>query len=157
MPAFAQFLLKRRNALSKVSFSLTTTFDIVSHLTSLQLCIVPNTTVWVFYCTASIIGAMAAFVNIFFVICLSFFLPDKYLFFVSLLKALSRIRKSIIRFRLSKSQPATPSNTDRDAAAAASLSGVCYLPAIWRSCASIIFFTIYPPTEPFCLEVRSPL
>ena len=36
-PAFAQFLLKRRNALSNDSFSLTVTLDIVSHLTSLQL------------------------------------------------------------------------------------------------------------------------
>ena len=32
-----------------------------------------------------------------------------------------------------------------------------YLPAICFSCCSIIFFTIYPPTDPFCLEVRSPL
>ena len=40
MPALAQFLLKRRKALSKVSFSFTITFDIVSHLTSLQLYIV---------------------------------------------------------------------------------------------------------------------
>ena len=34
MPAFAQFLLNLRKALSNVSFSLTITFDIVSHLTS---------------------------------------------------------------------------------------------------------------------------
>ena len=32
-----------------------------------------------------------------------------------------------------------------------------YLPAICFSCCSIIFLTIYPPTDPFCLEVRSPL
>ena len=38
--AFAQFLLNLRKALSKVSFSFTITFDIVSHLTSLQLRIV---------------------------------------------------------------------------------------------------------------------
>ena len=32
-----------------------------------------------------------------------------------------------------------------------------YFPAICFSCCSIIFFTIYPPTDPFCLDVRSPL
>ena len=56
MPAFAQLRLNLRKALSNVSFSFTITFDIVSHLTSLQLQIVHNTTVWVFFCTSNIIA-----------------------------------------------------------------------------------------------------
>ena len=37
-----------------LSFSFTITFDIVSHLTSLQLCrLCINTTVWVLFCTAN--------------------------------------------------------------------------------------------------------
>ena len=48
MPALAQFLLNLRKALSNVSFSLTITFDIDSHLTSLQSYIVHHTTVRVY-------------------------------------------------------------------------------------------------------------
>ena len=36
-PEFAQIMEEKRRALSKVSFSFTITFDIDSHLTSLQL------------------------------------------------------------------------------------------------------------------------
>ena len=55
MPAFAQLRLNLRKALSRVSFSLTITFDIFSHLTSLQFRLCLNTTVrgiflhWFYY------------------------------------------------------------------------------------------------------------
>ena len=49
MPAFAQLRLNLRKALSNVSFSLTITFDIVSHLppSSCRLCIIQL--YWVFF------------------------------------------------------------------------------------------------------------